>query len=332
MTIKMKRFQALVLDKANDETNLEIKQLSMDDLPEGDVTIQVKYSSVNFKDGLVAIQNKIVSSYPMVPGIDLAGTVIHSKVEQYKPGDEVIVTSYELGTGHFGGFSEIARVPSGWVVPLPKGLSLKESMILGTAGFTAALAVQRLEDNGLEPNDGPILVAGATGGVGSVAVNILAEKGYHVVASTGKTDQKEYLKGLGAKQIIVRDEIVDNNNQSVREEKWAGAIDPVGGKTLQYILSTLKYGGSVATCGFTGGSDVSTTVFPLISRGINWLGVDSVQYPMEKRLEIWNRLGDDLKPTMLNEEMLHEISLNELPEVLRNILQGKVSGRTLVKL
>src|SRR4051812_16515214 len=173
MIIKMKKFQALVLEKLNDETNLEIKQLSMDDLPEGDVTIQVKYSSVNFKDGLVAIQNKIVSSYPMVPGIDLAGTVIHSKVEQYKQGDEVIVTSYELGTGHFGGFSGIARVPSGWVVPLPKGLSLKESMILGTAGFTAALAVQRLEDNGLEPNDGPILVAGATGGVGSVAVNIL---------------------------------------------------------------------------------------------------------------------------------------------------------------
>ncbi|MFP5107142.1 acrylyl-CoA reductase family protein [Neobacillus sp. C211] len=328
----MTNFQAMVLDKVNDQTKLEIKQLSMDDLPEGEVTIRVAYSSVNFKDGAVAILNKFVTSYPIVPGIDLAGTIIDSKDERFKTGDEVIVTSYQLGTGHFGGFSEIARVPAEWVVPLPTGLSLKESMILGTAGFTAALAVQRLEDNGLEPSYGPVLVAGATGGVGSIAVNILAKKGYDVVASTGKTDQEEYLKGLGAKQIIHRDEIVDNDNQPVREEKWAGAVDPVGGKTLQYILSTLKYGGSVATCGFTGGSDVSTTVFPHISRGINWLGVDSVEYPMEKRLNVWNRLGDDLKPTKLNKEMVNEISLKELPEVLGTILQGKVRGRILVKL
>jgi acrylyl-CoA reductase (NADPH) len=328
----MTNFQAMVLDKVNDQTKLEIKQLSLEDLPKGDVTIQVAYSSVNFKDGAVAILNKFVTSYPIVPGIDLAGTVIDSKDERFTTGDKVIVTSYQLGTGHFGGFSEIARVPAEWVVPLPKGLSLKESMILGTAGFTAALAVQRLEDNGLEPSHGPVLVAGATGGVGSIAVNILAKKGYDVVASTGKSDQEEYLKGLGAKQIIHRNEIEDNDNKPVREEKWAGAVDPVGGKTLQYILSTLKYGGSVATCGFTGGSDVSTTVFPHISRGINWLGVDSVEYPMEKRLNVWNRLGDDLKPTKLNKEMVNEISLKELPEVLGNILQGKVRGRILVKL
>lgn len=328
----MKNLKAMVLDKVDDQTKLEIRQLSIEDLPDGEVTIQVAYSSVNFKDGAVAILNKFVNSYPMVPGIDLAGTVIESDDERYKTGDEVIVTSYKLGTEHFGGFSEIARVPAEWVVPLPKGLSLKESMILGTAGFTAALSVQRLEDNGLEPSHGAVLVAGATGGVGSIAVNILAKKGYDVVASTGKTDQEEYLKGLGAKQIIHRDKIVDNDNQPVREEKWAGAIDPVGGKTLQYILSTLKYGGSVATSGFTGGSDVSTTVFPHISRGINWLGVDSVEYPMEKRLNVWNRLGDDLKPTTLNKEMVNEISLNELPEVLGTILQGKIRGRTLVKL
>lgn len=328
----MNDFKALVLDKVKDQAKLEIKQLSMKDLPEGDVTIQVAYSSVNFKDGAVAILNQFVSSHPIVPGIDLAGTVIDSKDERFAEGDEVIVTSYQLGTGHFGGFSEIARVPAEWVVPLPKGLSLKEAMILGTAGLTAAIAVQRLEDNGLEPGDGPVLVAGATGGVGSVAVNILAKKGYEVVASTGKTDQEEYLKGLGAKQIIHRDDITDSDNRPVREEKWAAAVDPVGGKTLQYILSTLKYGGSVATCGFTGGSDVSTTVFPHISRGINWLGIDSVQYPMNKRLNVWNRLGDDLKPTTLDEEMANEISLEELPHVLAAILEGKVRGRTLVKL
>lgn len=328
----MNDFKAMVLDKVNDQTKLEIKQLSMEDLPEGDVTIQVAYSSVNFKDGAVAILNQFVSSYPVVPGIDLAGTVIDSKDERFAEGDEVIVTSYQLGTGHFGGFSEIARVPAEWVVPLPKGLSIKEAMILGTAGLTAAIAVQRLEDNGLEPGDGPVLVAGATGGVGSVAVNILAKKGYEVVASTGKTDQEEYLEGLGAKQIIHRDDIIDSDNRPVREEKWAAAIDPVGGKTLQYILSTLKYDGSVATCGFTGGSEVSTTVFPHISRGINWLGIDSVQCPMNKRLKVWNRLGDDLKPTTLDEELANEISLEELPQVLAAILEGKVRGRTLVKL
>lgn len=330
--MKMNNFKAMILDKVNDQTKLEIKQLSMGDLPEGDVTIQVAYSSVNFKDGAVAILNKFVSSYPVVPGIDLAGTVIDSKDERFTKGDEVIVTSYQLGTGHFGGFSEFARVPAEWVVPLPKGVSLKESMILGTAGLTAAIAVQRLEDNGLEVSHGPVLVAGATGGVGSVAVNILSKKGYEVVASTGKKDQEEYLKGLGATQIIHRNEIVDNDNHPVREEKWAAAVDPVGGKTLQYILSTLKYGGSVATCGFTGGSEVSTTVFPHVSRGINWLGVDSVQYPRNERLKVWNRLGDDLKPTTLNEEMVNEISLEELPGVLTAILEGKVRGRTLVKL
>ncbi len=336
MIQKMNTFQAMVLDKVNDQTKLEIKQLSIEDLPKGEVTIRVAYSSVNFKDGLVAIQNPIqnqlVTSYPLVPGIDLAGTVIDSIDERFKEGDEVIVTSYKLGTGHSGGFSEIARVPAEWVVPLPKGLTLKEAMILGTAGFTAALSVQRLEENELEPSQGPVLVAGATGGVGSIAVNILAKRGYDVIASTGKSNEEAYLKELGAKQIIHRNEIIDTDQTSIREEKWAGAVDPVGGKTLQYILSTLKYGGSVATSGFTGGAEVSTTVYPYILRGVNWLGIDSVECPMKKRLKVWNRLGDDLKPTKLNEDMVNEISLEELPGVLASILEGKVRGRTLVKL
>jgi len=328
----MEKFQALVLDKIGDKTKLEVKQLNMEDLQGGEVTIKVAYSSINYKDGLVAIQNQMVKSYPLIPGIDLSGTVLESADDRFKPGDEVIVTSYKLGTGHFGGFSEVARVPAEWVVPLPSGLSLKEAMILGTAGFTAALSVQRLEDNGLEPDQGPVLVAGATGGVGSVAVNILAKRGYDVVASTGKTDEEEYLKGIGAKQIIHRNDVIDTEQNSTRKQKWAGAVDPVGGKTLQYILSTLKYGGSVATSGLTGGIEVSTTVLPYIGRGINWLGIDSVMCPMPKRLNVWNRLADDLKPTKLDKEMVNEISLQEIPEVLTKILEGNVRGRTIVKL
>ena len=205
-------------------------------------------------------------------------------------------------------------------------------MILGTAGFTAALSIQRLEENDLDPSQGPVLVAGATGGVGSIAVNILAKRGYEVVASTGKKNEEDYLRELGAKQILNRNEIIDTDQIPMREEKWAGAIDPVGGKTLQYILSTLKYGGSVATCGLTGGIEVSTTVLPYISRGVNWLGIDSVECPMHLRLKVWSRLGDDLKPTSLNEELVNEISLKELPGVLADILEGKIRGRTLVKL
>jgi acrylyl-CoA reductase (NADPH) len=323
----------LVLNKVNNQNKLAVKQLSIDDLPEGEVTIRVSYSSVNFKDGIVAFRNhQMVESYPLVPGIDLAGTVMDSTDDRFKIGDEVIVTSYKLGTGHFGGFSEIARVPAEWVVPLPKGLSLKEAMILGTAGFTAALSVQRLEENELDPSQGPVLVSGATGGVGSIAVNILAKRGYEVVASTGKTNEEDYLRKLGAKQILNRHEIIDTDQIQMREEKWAGAIDPVGGKTLQYIISTLKYGGSVATSGLTGGIKVSTTVSPFILRGINWLGINSVDCPMHKRLKIWNRLGDDLKPTTLDEDLVNEISLKELPGVLASILEGKVRGRTLVKL
>ncbi|SFB21851.1 putative quinone oxidoreductase, YhdH/YhfP family [Lentibacillus halodurans] len=328
----MDTFQALVLDQIGDQTNLNVKQLHMGDLPKGDLTIRVAYSSVNFKDGIVAINQQFVESYPLIPGIDLAGTVIDSQDGRFEVGDEVIVTSYQLGTGHSGGFSEVARVPADWVVPLPKGLSLKEAMILGTAGFTAGLSVQRLEDNGLKPGQGPVLVAGATGGVGSIAVNMLAKRGYDVTASTGKSRETDYLKRLGAKDVINREEIVDTDQTPVRDEKWVGAVDPVGGKTLQYILSTLKYGGSVATCGLTGGTEVSTTVIPFISRSINWLGIDSVEYPMDQRVNIWHRLGDDLKPAMLHEDLVEEISLNELPNVLRDILNGNVRGRTLVKL
>lgn len=328
----MKSFQALVLDKIGEQTKLELRQLAVSDLPEGEVTVKVAYSSINFKDGMVGIRNSFVQSYPHIPGIDLAGTVIDSTDERYKAGDEVIVTSYTLGTAHFGGYSEMARVPAKWVVPLPKGLTLREAMILGTAGFTAALSVQRLEDNGLTPGQGPVLVAGATGGVGSIAVNILAKRGYEVVASTGKSDEEAYLKAIGATRVIHRNDIIDTDQTPVRQKQWAGAVDPVGGKTLQYILSTLNYGASVATSGLTGGVEVSTTVIPSISRGINWLGIDSVLCPMNNRLKVWKRLGDDLKPSMFHDGMVTEISLAQIPDVLAAILEGKVRGRTIVKL
>lgn len=327
----MNTFQALVLDKVNNQTKLELKKLTLDDIPKDEVTIRVAYSSVNFKDSIVALKNSLVKSDPLIPGIDLAGTVLESTNTLVKIGDEVIVTSYQLGTSHFGGFSEIASVPADWIVPLPNGLSLREAMILGTAGFTAALSVIRLEENGLEPDQGPVLVTGATGGVGSIAVNILANKGYEVVASTGKTNEKSYLRELGAKQIINRQEVMDIDQSPMRDEKWAGAVDPVGGTTLQYILSTLKYGGSVATSGFTGGLEVATTVKPHILRGVNWLGIDSVEYPMNKRLQVWNRLANDLKPTIF-EKVVNEVSLEETPSILAAILEGKVRGRTIVKL
>ncbi|MBY7142112.1 acryloyl-CoA reductase [Virgibacillus sp. NKC19-3] len=328
----MDTFQALVLDKEKDQTHLNVKHITLDDVSEGDVIIQVAYSSINYKDAMVGINNQMIESLPHIPGIDLAGTVIEATDGSFKKGDEVIVTSYALGTGHSGGFSEVARVPKEWVVPLPDGLSLKEAMILGTAGLTAGLSIQRLEDNGLTPNNGSVLVAGATGGVGSLAVDMLAKKGYDITASTGKSSEAEYLKKLGAKEIINREEVTDTDGTPTRKKKWAAAIDPVGGQTLQYILSSLKYGGSVATSGLVGGTKVSTTVLPFISRGVNWLGIDSVQCPMELRTKIWKRLADDLKPTFLSGDVVNEVSLESVPNVLKEILEGEVRGRTLVKL
>ncbi|WP_100010018.1 acryloyl-CoA reductase [Lentibacillus sediminis] len=328
----MEEFRALVLDKQNEESRLEVRNLTTDDLPEGGVTIQVAYSSINYKDAMVGVQNQMVKSYPHVPGIDLAGTVVDSADERFTSGEEVIVTSYALGTGHFGGFSERARVPAEWVVPLPDGLSLKEAMTLGTAGLTAGLSIQRLEDNGLEPGNGSVLVAGATGGVGSLAVDMLAKKGHDVTASTGSLDEAEYLRRLGAKEVVDRDDVTDTDSTPTRKKKWAAAVDPVGGATLQYILSTLKNNGSVATSGLVGGVEVSTTVLPFIGRGINWLGIDSVECLMELREKVWKRLGEDLKPTFLNEDIVREVDLEEVPQVLEEILEGNVRGRTLVRL
>lgn len=326
----MTAFKAFVL-QSTDPVKTGVEEWSTDQL-DGDVLIKVSYSSVNYKDGIVGRTGNISEFTPLIPGIDLAGVVVESNDQQFKEGDEVIVTSYRLGTGHHGGFSEYAKVPAEWVVPKPDGLSLKEAMVLGTAGFTAALSVEQLEKNGLNPKQGPVLVVGASGGVGSLAVNMLANLGYDVAASTGKKNEEDYLKKLGAKEVLDRDELVDHENKSTRPSKWAGAVDPVGGKTTQYILSTLSYGASVATSGLAGGVDVSTQVFPFIGRGINWLGIDSVRCPMDIRKNIWKRLATDFKPTCLEDEVVIEVKLEELDQVFKDILEGKVRGRTIVKM
>ncbi|MBM4765047.1 acryloyl-CoA reductase [Bacillus sp. B15-48] len=328
-----KHFKAFVVDKTENTYTAEIKTVTINDLSPGNIMIKVAYSSVNYKDGLASIpEGKIVQSYPFIPGIDLAGTVVQSDDPRYKEGDSVIATSYEIGVSHTGGYSEYARIPSECLIPLPDGLSLEQSMILGTAGFTAALSIHRLEENGLKPEKGKVLVTGATGGVGSIAVSMLAKLGYHVVASTGKETEYNYLKKIGAAEVISRDEVFGEKYRPLDKQLWAAAIDPVGGTTLRALLSKINYNGSVAVSGLTGGTDVATTVFPFILRGINLLGIDSVYCPMETRKTIWKRMASDLKQEELLEEIKREITLDELPETLSSILKGENRGRTIVRL
>lgn len=326
-------FRALVVNKEDDNVSIDVKSLTFDDLPDGEVTIRTAYSSVNYKDGLASIPNgNIVTTYPFVPGIDLAGTVVSSTDSRFKEGDEVIATSYEIGVSHYGGFSEYARVKSDWVVPLPQGLSLKEAMAYGTAGFTAALSVQRLEEQGVRPESGDVLVTGATGGVGSLAIAMLAKLGYNVVASTGTESEHDYLKSIGAKEIVSREDVNPEKVRPLSKQRWAGAVDPVGGQTLASILSHTQYGGSVAVSGLTGGPKVPTTVFPFILRGVNLLGIDSVYCPMDVRQPLWERMATDLKPDTLLSDIGQEVDLDGLEAVLAKILKGDVRGRTIVKL
>ncbi|NYE04146.1 putative YhdH/YhfP family quinone oxidoreductase [Bacillus niacini] len=325
-------FRALVVDKKESDFTVGIKNISLNDLPAGEVLIKVAYSSINYKDGLASIpEGKIVRSYPFIPGIDLAGVIVSSEDPRYREGDQVIATSYEIGVSHYGGYSEYARIPADWIVPLPENLSLKEAMIYGTAGLTAALSVQRLEENGLTPEKGKVLVTGATGGVGSIAVAILAKRGYDVVASTGKESEHDYLHKLGANEVVSRDEIYNGKVKALDKQLWAGAVDPVGGESLAAILSKIHYNGSVAVSGLTGGGNVPTTVFPFILRGINLLGIDSVYCPMEVRKPLWERMASDFKPEIL-ESISKEISLEELPQTLPIILQGQARGRFIVKM
>ena len=325
-------FRAYVVNKAEANFTAQFEELTVEGLPEGEVLIKVAYSSVNYKDGLASIPNgNIVRKYPFVPGIDLAGTVAESTDLRFKAGDEVIATSYDIGVSHYGGYSEYARLKADWVVALPKGLSLKEAMVYGTAGFTAAQSLHQLEKNGLKPQNGPVLITGATGGVGSIGVAIFAKLGYSVAASTAKLSEHDYLKELGAAEILSREEVAAESNRPMEKERWAGSVDSVGGATLAYLLRSTRYGGAVASCGLTGGTAVATTVFPFILRGVNLLGIDSVNCPMELRRQLWERMADELKPDKLLTTIANEVSFEELPQATAAILKGGIRGRTIIK-
>jgi acrylyl-CoA reductase (NADPH) len=326
-------FRAYVVNKTDEGFTSGLRELTQADLPSGEVLIKVAYSSVNYKDGLASIPNgRVVRNYPLVAGIDMSGVVVESRDPRFKPGDEVLATSFDLGVSHSGGFSEYARVKAAWVVPLPKGLTLQEAMALGTAGFTAALAVHQLEKMGLKPQNGPVLVTGATGGLGSIAISICKTLGYTVAASTGKESEHAYLKDLGADTILSRQETSAESNRPLEKELWAGSVDAVGGSTVAYLLRTTKPWGSVASCGNTGGPNVSTTVFPFILRGVNLLGIDSAYCPMELRRQIWEHLASDYKPKSLLATIAHELPFDELPQALATILKGGVRGRTIIRI
>ena len=329
----METYKSLVVtEQENNTFSMEIVEKSLSSLPEGDVLIQVHYSSINYKDALSATGNKgVTRRYPHTPGIDAAGLVVESNSENFKAGDSVIVTGYDLGMNTPGGYGQYIKVPANWVVKLPENLSLRESMIYGTAGFTAALSVYRLIASGVTPSDGEILVTGATGGVGSIAVSILHKLGYHVVASTGKTAANEMLLSIGATDIISREDLDDQSGKIMLRERWAGVVDTVGGNILATALKSTKYGGTVTTCGNVASPKLATTVFPFILRGISLIGIDSVECDMELRTKLWNLLSREWKIEAISKHV-EEITLNELESKIQLILKGKLMGRTIVNL
>jgi acrylyl-CoA reductase (NADPH) len=324
-------FRAYVVDRPNGTFERGVRSVPWEILPAGDVVIRVAWSSVNFKDGLAASEDgRVARSYPLILGIDLAGTVEESKDPDLAPGTPVIAHGYDLGTSHHGGFAEYASVPAGWVVPLPAGLSLRESMAIGTAGFTAAMAVEALEARGLQPADGPVVVTGATGGLGSTAVSLLADRGFEVWAVTGKTDERAWLETLGAVGFLSREEC-SAAGRPLESERWAGAVDSVGAATLPYLLRTLKRSAAVAACGNASGSTLETTVFPFILRGVALLGMDSAYLPIEARRRLWDRLATDLRPRTLAERVT-EVPLEEIERALDAVRAGEARGRWLVRI
>ena len=324
-------FRAFVAEKVDERVDRGVRRLTPADLPAGEVTVRVRWSSVNYKDGLATIHNgRVARVSPLVPGIDLAGEVVTSDDPAIEPGTEVLAHGYDLGVGRQGGFAEYNRLPAGWVVPLPDGLAARDAMTIGTAGFTAGLSVARLEAHGLGPSSGPVLVTGASGGVGRMAVAILLERGYETWAATGKPQVHDDLLALGVAGILGRDEVVAESSRPLEPERWAAAVDCVGGATLPYLLRTLRYGGAIAASGNTGGAAFSTTVFPFILRGAALLGVDSAALPIAERRSLWERLATDLRPRGLGDRVT-EIGLEELPAALDGILAGQAHGRWLVR-
>ena len=327
----MDNFAALVARKNDDRIECAVETLDESDLPPGEVTIRVAYSSVNFKDALAVTPNGgVVRDYPIVPGVDLTGEVVDSQSPDFAVGDAVLAHGYEIGTGRHGGYAEYARLPADWVVALGS-LSPRDGAAIGTAGFTAAMSVQALMDRGITPDDGPIVVTGATGGVGSVSVDLLSAAGYEVVASTGKPDADERLKALGAADVIGRlPEDPDAKPRPLGKTRWAGAVDCVGGKTLADVLSTVRYGGAVAASGLTGGAGLNTTVMPFILRGVALLGIDSVLMPIGPRRELWEKLGGSLRPQHLS-EISNDVDVKDVVGVLDEVRAGRYSGRAVVR-
>lgn len=323
-------FNALVVEKTEDGTHAEVRSVSYDDLPAGDVTVSVDYSTVNYKDGLcIGPGGGLVRTYPHVPGIDFSGTVETSDDPRYDVGDAVILTGWRVGEARWGGYAQKARVKADYLVPLPNGLTTRQAMAVGTAGFTSMLAIMALEDHGLKPGQGPVLVTGAAGGVGSVATAILANLGYEVAAVTGRPETGNYLKELGAETIVDRSELNETTKRPLEAEIWAGCVDAVGGAMLARVLGQIKYGGSVAAVGLAGGSSLPTTVIPFLLRGINLLGIDSVMQPYENRKRAWDRIATDL-PLAKLEAMVSSATLSDLPALGRDILKGNVKGRVVI--
>lgn len=328
-------FNALVMEKDEESglANASVQQLSLDALPHGEVTVAVEYSTVNYKDGLCMSPKGggLVRSYPHVPGVDYAGTVETSSDDRYKPGDEVVLTGWRVGEAHWGGYSQRANALADWLVPLPEGLDTRHAMAVGTAGLTAMLAVMALEDHGLTPDHGPVLVTGAAGGVGSVATAILGNLGYEVAAVTGRPETGEYLKSLGASTIVPRDELNETTKRPLESENWAGCVDAVGGDMLARVLGQMKYGCSVAAVGLAGGATLPASVIPFLLRGVNLLGIDSVMQPYDNRVRAWQRVATDLPMDKL-EAMIHPATLSDLPGLGADILKGQVKGRVVVDL
>jgi acrylyl-CoA reductase (NADPH) len=327
----MDKFNAFLIEEVDGKVVSGFKQMNLTDLDAGEVVIKTAYSSVNFKDALAATgAGKIIRRFPCIGGIDLSGTVVESSSSEFSVGDEVIATSYDIGVAHHGGYAEYARIPAEWVVPMPKGLDLFSSMALGTAGFTAGLAVERMEHDGLAPSAGPVVVNGATGGVGGIAVDILSGLGYSVTAMTGKSDQEGYLKNLGASEILLRDSIDLEKIKPLARETWAGAVDNLGGDILSWIASGMKVGGAIASIGLASSFKFNTTVMPFILRGVSLLGIDSVNAKSLVRRKVWGRLGSDMKPAHLS-DIVQTVEFDNLPSVFPKLMQSALRGRVVVK-
>ena len=324
------RFPAFMFTNDPEAPRREVVEIGLEDLSTDGVLIEVEWSSVNYKDGLATSpKGKVARISPLIPGVDLAGTVVDSGGSRFAVGQKVIAHAYDIGVAHHGGYARYARIPADWVLELPEGLSTRDAMVIGTGGFTSAESVMALLERGLRPADGPVLVTGATGGVGSMAITMLAALGYEVVASSGKKEAEEYLRSLGAARVIDRAELSVEDPKPLGAMTFAGAVDCVGGVTLANVVKRLNYGAAVAASGLTGGAGLATTVMPFILRGVALLGIDSVQLPMAQRVEVWRRLASDLKPAGID-RIGHEIGLNQLDAVLTAILKGEVTGRYVV--